>query len=159
MVRTNHKMAMLLDTAKVYDDKVIEQVCYDILSKIKQVGDCIVYDECNALDSKTNSEEEITKRYGDRTGFEIWYNEIRLSRYKNFNIGYILPFLDAIKHKMKTKYPRLYCYVIYVTETQDIDFRFHVYREEEGMWLDDNIEEETNPLLYDLDFEQVTGNG
>ena len=155
MIRMNHEMAMLLDTVKEYDDTPVQQACCDVLGKVRQVGDCVVYDECGALDGKTVSEEEITKRYGDRTGFEMWHNEIRLSRYERFNIGCVLPFLEAVKERMKALFPRQFCYIVYVTGTQDVDFRFHVYREEEGMWLDEDIEQVAEPLLYDLDPEQV----
>ena len=149
MIKMNHKMVTLLCTAKSYDNGVLQRVCIDILSKIKQIYDCIIYDENEAVNNMI-TDRDITEKYGDKTAFEMWYNEIRLSSYSKFDEGYILPFLNIIGKTLASKYSKQFCYIIYITNTQDIDFRFHIYRKEEGLWLDENIEQDPNPLLYEL---------
>ena len=149
MIKMNHKMATLLCTAKSYDNGVLQRVCIDILSKIKQIYDCVIYDENEAVNNMV-TDRDIIEKYGDKTAFEMWYNEIRLSSYNKFDEGYILPFLNIIGKTLESKYSKQFCYIIYITNTQDIDFRFHIYRKEEGLWLDEDIEQDLNPLLYEL---------
>ncbi len=84
MIKMNHKMATLLCTAKSYDNGVLQRVCIDILSKIKQIYDCVIYDENEAVNNMV-TDRDITEKYGDKTAFEMWYNEIRLSSYSKFD--------------------------------------------------------------------------
>ena len=82
--------------------------------------------------------------------FLIFYLLINSANGCKFDEGYILPFLNIIGKTLESKYSKQFCYIIYITNTQDIDFRFHIYRKEEGLWLDENIEQDPNPLLYEL---------
>ena len=135
MRRINQRMAMLLEKSVPANKELISKVCESILSKIKVAECCILYDANNDINTSfiNNVSEQIEKQ-GDRTGLEMWHNEICLSAFEGFSLSCILPFIEQ-----------------YITNTQDIYFRFHVYRKDEGMWINSDIEADANPLLYDLE--------
>ena len=81
----------------------------------------------------------------------MWHNEICLSAFEGFSLSCILPFIEQFKQRLNAVYPRPYCLIVYITNTQDIYFRFHVFRKDEGMWINSDIEADANPLLYDLE--------
>ena len=145
-------MAMLLEKSVPANKELISKVCESILSKIKVVGNCVLYDEEDVIDDKyiASLPQKIEKQ-GDRTGLEMWHNEICLSAFEGFSLSCILPFIEQFKQRLNAVYPRPYCLIVYITNTQDIYFRFHVYRKEEGMWINSDIEADANPLLYDLE--------
>ena len=147
-------MATRLENGEAYNPELISTVCEDILSKIKVAGNCILYDEHGCIDNSFIADlPQKIEKLGDNTGLEMWHNEVRLSDYSGFSIRCIIPFVEMFKQRLNTIHPRTYCFIVYVTDVQTIDFRFHVYRKDEGMWLVGDIEEENNPLLYDLDVE------
>lgn len=152
MRRINQQMTTLLEKANQHNKDLISAVCESILSKIKVVGNCVLYDEEDVIDDKyiASLPQKIEKQ-GDKTGLEMWHNEIRLSALEDFSIGCILPFIDMFKERLNAIHPRTYCFIIYVSPEQAIDFRFHVFRKDEGMWINSDIEADANPLLYDLE--------
>lgn len=145
-------MAMLLEKSVPANKELISKVCESILSKIKVVGNCVLYDEEDVIDDKyiASLPQKIEKQ-GDRTGLEMWHNEICLSAFEGFSLSCILPFIEQFKQRLNAVYPRPYCLIVYITYTQDIYFRFHVFRKDEGMWINSDIEADANPLLYDLE--------
>lgn len=152
MRRINQRMATLLEKANQHNKDLISAVCESILSKIKVVGNCVLYDEEDVIDDKyiASLPQKIEKQ-GDKTGLEMWHNEICLSAFEGFSFSCILPFIEQFKQRLNAVYPRPYCLIVYITNTQDIYFRFHVYRKDEGMWINSDIEADANPLLYDLE--------
>ena len=151
MRKINQRMAMLLEKSVPANKELISKVCESILSKIKMAECCILYDANNDINTSfiNNISEQIEKQ-GDRTRLEMWYNEICLSAFEGFSLSCILPFIEQFKQRLNAVYPRPYCLIVYITNTQDIYFRFHVYRKDEGMWINSDIEADANPLLYDL---------
>lgn len=145
-------METLLEKANQHNKELISKVCESILSKIKVAECCILYDANNDINTSfiNNISEQIEKQ-GDRTGLEMWHNEICLSAFEGFSFSCILPFIEQFKQRLNAVYPRPYCLIVYITNTQDIYFRFHVYRKDEGMWINSDIEADANPLLYDLE--------
>lgn len=145
-------MAMLLEKSIPANKELISKVCESILSKIKVAECCILYDANNDINTSfiNNISEQIEKQ-GDRTGLEMWFNEICLSAFEGFSLSCILPFIEQFKQRLNAVYPRPYCLIVYITNTQDIYFRFHVFRKDEGMWINSDIEADANPLLYDLE--------
>ena len=152
MRRINQRMAMLLEKSVPANKELISKVCESILSKIKVVGNCVLYDEEDVIDDKyiASLPQKIEKQ-GDKTGLEMWHNEICLSAFEGFSLSCILPFIEQFKQCLNAVYPRPYCLIVYITNTQDIYFRFHVFRKDEGMWINSDIEADANPLLYDLE--------
>lgn len=152
MRKINQRMAMLLEKSVPANKELISAVCESILSKIKVVGNCVLYDEEDVIDDKyiASLPQKIEKQ-GDKTGLEMWHNEICLSAFEGFSLSCILPFIEQFKQRLNAVYPRPYCLIVYITNTQDIYFRFHVYRKDEGMWINSDIEADANPLLYDLE--------
>lgn len=143
---------MLLEKSVPANKELISKVCESILSKIKVVGNCVLYDEEDVIDDKyiASLPQKIEKQ-GDKTGLEMWHNEICLSAFEGFSLSCILPFIEQFKQCLNAVYPRPYCLIVYITNTQDIYFRFHVFRKDEGMWINSDIEADANPLLYDLE--------
>jgi hypothetical protein len=151
----NDAMRKILQNIMPTKDNIhaIDNLCNEILSKIQKANDCIIYDKQNIIKEHHFDFNKQIKLLGDRTGLEMWYNEIRLDGLKTSNI---LQFLKTMKEKLNNKYVNTeFCLIIYLSEDNDIDFRFHTYRKEEGLWLNENLEKYNGPIIYDLSLAQA----
>ena len=91
---------MLLEKSVPANKELISKVCESILSKIKVAECCILYDANNDINTSfiNNISEQIEKQ-GDRTGLEMWHNEICLSAFEGFSLSCILPFIEQFKQR------------------------------------------------------------
>ena len=143
MIYTNEKMAQLLNTTSF--DRIAEQE-FDSISNIispifVDVDDCVLLKNKNE-DIKPLDMNMICKFYGDRTGFEAFYNHIHTSQYiDDDNKGPIEGFklakyiLDAWKTKLKIEFPENKFHLILSYDGKESTLRFHKYRQDEGSYL------------------------
>ena len=152
----NKKMQKILNEKNFdVDVQLIEETCLSILSKIKrlEIYDCIIYDEHNRVE-ECNLDYNLFEAYGGLSGFEMWYNEILINLYFKYDkrsLGSVINhLLECFKTAIKNKYPdKQFCVVIY-ENSDNLFLRFHVYRESEGLWIGENLEECENPTLYEV---------
>lgn len=83
--------------------------------------------------------------HGDRTGYEVACNEIRLEK-EMLSKSQIISFLIELDREFATKFSKKV--VIYIQELDDaLELRFHSLRENEKLWLSDNLNGYDNPIV------------
>ena len=84
--------------------------------------------------------------FGDWTGYEVSCNELRFSR-KLINPNVFFTLAEKLSEMLLQKYAKKV--VIYIImHDNEVELRFHVYREKEGLWLDEDLDKYNIPILY-----------
>jgi hypothetical protein len=147
----NLKMKMVLDekSQKQNSDFVVNDIVNNIVKNTIKIKDCIIFDDKGKIKEKDIDFEWVLDIYGDWTGFEVGCNEVFLS-YDLLGIEDIISMLKKLKTRLLKKYKeRKFCIIVSL-ENQNIILRFHTYRENEGMWITEDINSYDNPILYDV---------
>lgn len=123
----------------------MQDLAKEIVSNTRKIYDCLVYDkECEINETKINF-DRIMMMYGDRTGYEVSCNEIRLKKdrlLKNQFTTFLVEFDREITAKFSRKV------VIYIQEFEDsLELRFHSFREHEKLWLSENLDDYDIPIV------------
>ncbi|AUG56727.1 hypothetical protein [Acetivibrio saccincola] len=155
MINMNKKMKDILkkNALNMRNDNKIPQFCDYILSKTKIIKNCIIFDEKNDLEEKNINFEKILKFCGDWTGYEVACNEIRITDYISFKqeefymVSRILNYLKLGLSKMYCT--RKFCIIISI-DNNHVVLRFHTYRENEGLWIKEDLEGYENPIIYEV---------
>lgn len=151
----NKKMKKIIYDSDYCEDlkENILEFCKNYIFKTKMIRDCIIYDQEGDLDEGEINFERALQFHGDWTGYEASCNEIRVTDYldiKKKNMSNIFEILNYLKKELLNMYPnRNFCIIISIDES-DITVRFHTYREEEGMWISEDLESYDNPILYEI---------
>lgn len=147
MLEMNDLMKAVLsaDIDKSENFRQVDAVLREIESKTKLIKDCIIYDKSGDLDEEKINFSKIMQFVGDLTGYEVSCNELR------FDKAYISPgqfelLADRLNEMLSEKFNRKT--VIYISLPEDkIELRFHTYRENEGLWLNENLNSYDVPIL------------
>lgn len=116
-----------------------------IVSDTKIIYDCLVYDKEGEIDETRINFDRIIMMHGDRTGYEVACNEIRLEK-EMLSKSQIISFLIELDREFATKFSKKV--VIYIQELDDaLELRFHSLRENEKLWLSDNLNGYDNPIV------------
>lgn len=131
------------------DQNEILSFCRSLLESTELIQDCIIYNPNKSYSVDTVNIDFLKKTYGDLTGFEMYCNEIVVDG--NFFESRTICFLiDTLRNLFETKFPNKRI-VIILTNNDICQLRFHTYREEEGLWLDENIDNyKDEAVVYDL---------
>ncbi len=145
IIRTNSKMTNLLSDIKT--DEIQNELITlmdHIVSNIRLIKDCTIYDTDNIVDEDVNL-EVILKLVGDLTGYEMGCNEFRFETNGTESFLSIATyFLNQLKRKF---YERKF--VVYVFVENTVFFlRFHTFRENEGIWVNNDLEQYENAVMY-----------
>lgn len=159
MIKTNKNMKNLLKEMKKEE---LVKINPDKLSKImipnfKEVYDCIIIDMNNEIKEENINFKRILSMFGDRTGYEASCNEIRINDYIDYSdefaviqLGQII--MDIWKYKLKTEYPKYrFCIILSFNEGY-VTLRCHVVRENESLWLKDNLDEYEDDAIIVQEF-------
>lgn len=108
--------------------------------------DCVIYDEDGINEDDINL-DRIMKFVFDLTGYEIGCNEFRVEKNDIKDNQYQKIAINLLE-MLETKYKNRK-FAVYVCVNDDyIEIRFHTYRQEDGLWLDKNLNEYNVPVLY-----------
>ena len=147
MLKMNQKMQKILKQKGGMNKKTIVAICEDIVSQVKCINDCVLYDENGNLEQKKINWSIVLKVNKDFTGYEVSHNEILLPN-ELFNES-LLIFLDEIKFQLLKKFPnRKFCIIL--SDSDRAVLRFHTYRPQEGLWLSQDLEKYKAPILFDV---------
>lgn len=124
----------------------VEEIMQSIVSRVKLIRDCIIYDEYGDLKEENINFKRVLQVVGDRTGYEVSCSEIRLSKERipkeqllHFAYG-IRNILSQIVGDGKV--------VVYISLLEDdVELRFHRYRKNEKSWLVDELNEYSIPIM------------
>lgn len=127
-------------------DNNTNMILEDILKKTRKIKESIIYDE-EKIDESAIDFKRVFKFVDDWTGYEISCNEIRIEKVMLSTNQYVT-FANTLGEMLKNKYKER-DFVVYICLNDDyIEIRFHVYRENEGLWLNGNLNMYNNPILY-----------
>lgn len=152
MINMNEMMKNIIKEKKGGDYNIeLDNIINKIVDNTKIIKECIIYDEEGRIKEGKINFDRILKFVGDLTGYEVSCNEFR------FNREIIIPtqfcvFADKLSNRMLKKYPGKK-FVIYIILDEDIELRFHTYRESERLWLDENLNQYDTPILNLISFD------
>lgn len=127
-------------------DNKFNAILDNILKKTRRIQESVIYDE-DEIDESTINFERVFKFVGDWTGYEISCNEIRIENIMLSPNQYVT-FANMLQKMLKNKYKDK-DFVVYICLNDDyIEIRFHIYRENEGFWLNENLNMYNSPILY-----------
>lgn len=125
--------------------------------KIKSINGCLFIDNNEKIKPDKLNFKEMLKLYGDKTGCEASYNEIRVNDFVHGNtnsfadilsMGFFV--LDIWGLKLKYNFPdSSFCLIMSVDEEYVI-LRFHKVRGNEISWLADDIEGYKEPVAFNI---------
>lgn len=101
--------------------------------------------------STHNGRADASEVY-DRVGFEACYNEILINRLfpkKNVTSALAVLFHSMFITRLAQEYPYKFCAVL-SEDNGRWTFRFHIVREGEPLWISEDIEKFSQPVLYDI---------
>ncbi len=148
MVKMNDMMNAILKDEKGEESSLqLDSILTEIVSKTKKIKNCIVYDKDGTLEEEKINFGRILQFVGDWTGYEVSCNELRFERNSilQSQFGVLASRLgDMLSQKFNGKE-----IVVYISLCDnEIELRFHTYREEEGLWLDKDLNKYDMPILY-----------
>lgn len=146
MINMNDRMKKILKRKEKQAAYLeINGIVTEIVNKTKTIKDCIIYDEDGMLEEDRINFNNILKMFGDWTGYEVSCNEIRFSQ-KLINASGFLILADKLSCSLAQKYAKNI--VVYIMMYSDeIELRFHTYREGDKLWLDEDLNKYNIPIL------------
>lgn len=147
MVYMNEMMELILKGEENQEcDSQIDEIIYEIIDKSKIIRNCIIYDKDGTLKEDNINLSKIIYFFGDWTGYEVSCNELIFERQKILP-NYFLSLANKLSYLLSQKYVGKKI-VIYISLSDDeIELRFHTYREDEGLWLDEDLNKYDKPIL------------
>ena len=147
MIKMNTMMKIILDEGEQQECTIqVDDVLKKIVDKTKIIKNCIVYDEDGALEEEKINFDRIIHFVGDKTGYEVSCNELRFSRQKIHPCQF--PVLARKLSDMLFQKYNPQKIVVYISLYDDeFELRFHTYREDEKLWLDEDLNKYDKPIL------------
>lgn len=124
-----------------------EMISKQVIKKTRLIRNCVIFDENGTLNEERMNFDRILKIVG--AGYEVSSNELRFSE-GEIPRNQILYFVDCLNLELSRKYGERKFGIIISLYDGSIDLRFHTYREEEGLWLDNNLDKYDAPILYSV---------
>lgn len=148
MVKMNDKMNTILKNQKEKETHAqLDAILESIVDRTKKIRDCILYDSDGSLEEEKINFTRILQFVGDWTGYEASCNELRFERKSIPQSQFLLlasRLSDMLTHKFNGRKM-----VVYVSLYDDeIELRFHTYRKNEGLWLNEDLNKYDIPILY-----------
>lgn len=147
MIRMNEIMKLILEGEENQECNLhIDKILYEIIDKTKMIKDCIIYDKDGTLKEDNINFNRVIDFFGDWTGYEVSCNELILER-QEIPPKYFSTLANRLSCLLSQKYD-VKRIVVYISLCDDeIELRFHTYREDEKLWLDEDLNKYDIPIL------------
>lgn len=126
----------------------IHQYIDDTMERIVYQNNCIL------ISSELVIHEDLIKRnYENLTNYEAVVNQINLNKVfetDNLSAKFALRFFKSFKKRLKIKFADLPFGASLVLENSNWVFRFHINRNNQGIWAEENIKNVDMPLIFEL---------
>lgn len=147
MIKMNEMMKIVLDKKENKECNLqIDAILDEIVCKTKKIKDCVIYDKDGTLEEEKINFNRIIQFVGDRTGYEASCNELRFERHKIFPCQF-LALANELSHMLSEKYNGKKIVVYISLYEDDLEVRFHTYRKNERLWLDEDLNKYDRPIL------------
>ena len=130
--------AILKDEKELEFSLQLDSILTEIVSKTKKIKDCIIYDKDRTLEEEKITFDKILQFVGDWTGYEVSCNELRFER-NNISQGQFRVLASRLGDMLSQKFNGKEIVVYILLCDNEIELRFHTYRENEGLWLDKDL--------------------
>ena len=147
MINTNWMMSQILLKEGEKQGLQAKMISKEVIKKTRLIRNCVIFDENGTLNEERMNFDRILKIVG--AGYEVSSNELRFSK-GEIPRNQILYFVDCLNLELSRKYRERKFGIIISLYDGSIDLRFHTYREEEGLWLDNNLDKYDVPILYSV---------
>lgn len=147
MINTNWMMSQILLKEGEKQGLQAKMISKEVIKKTRLIRNCVIFDENGTLNEERMNFDRILKIVG--AGYEVSSNELRFSK-GEIPRNQILYFVDCLNLELSRKYGERKFGIIISLYDGSIDLRFHTYREEEGLWLDNNLDKYDVPILYSV---------
>ena len=147
MINTNWMMSQILLKEGEKKGLQAEMISKQVIKKTRLIRNCVIFDKNGTLNEERMNFDRILKIVG--AGYEVSSNELRFSE-GEIPRNQILYFVDCLNLELSRKYGERKFGIIISLYDGSIDLRFHTYREEEGLWLDNNLDKYDVPILYSV---------
>lgn len=157
----NKNMKSLLEKVKIEKEGLIKinpgKLSTIMLPRFKEVYDCIIIDMNNEIKEENINFKRILSMFGDRTGYEVSCNEIRINDYIDYSDEFAVIqlaeiIMDTWKYKLKSEFPKYrFCIILSFSEGY-ATLRCHAVRENEGSWLKGDIDEYKDSAIIVQEF-------
>lgn len=148
MVKMNDMMNVILKNQKEKEIcSQLDTILENIVNRTKKIKDCILYDSDGTLKEEKINFERILQFVGDWTGYEASCNELRFER-KSIPQSQFLILASRLSDMLNQKFNGRKIVVYISLYGDEIELRFHTYRENEGLWLDKDLNKYDVPILY-----------
>lgn len=148
MRRCNILMEALLKDSK---NAVTPEYKAKIRQCIDRLSEDIAYED-GCLFMKTHNGQAVLNACSDKAEFEAWHNEILInSEFPEGKItaAFALEFFERFCDRLKALCPEKKCSVMSEDEGY-WTFRFHIVRKGEPLWISEDIESFSQPVLYEI---------
>ena len=147
MINTNWMMSQILLKEGEKQGLQAKMISKEVIKKTRLIRNCVIFDENGTLNEERMNFDRILKIVG--AGYEVSSNELRFSK-GEIPRNQILYFVDCLNLELSRKYGERKFGIIISLYDGSVDLRFHTYREEEGLWLDNNLDKYDVPILYSV---------
>lgn len=146
MLKVNRAMEQLIYSQTFANNHCEYNSIIDrITHNTKTIKESIVYDT-EGIDESLVDFKRIFKYVDDWTGYEIMCNEI-LFQSSVLPASQYIVFAKKLQDSLQSKFSGKR-FAIYLCAKNDfIELRFHTYRKNEGLWLNDDLNEYDDPVL------------
>lgn len=144
--KMNKKNDILTET----DIAIIDTFASVVISKLHVINDCILI-RLPTFDVTDNN--KIKKFVTDETGLEACQNEINLNIEMSMDlisVDVALCFFNTFNRKLKEKYNCVFCSILSIDDNEGWIFRFHRIRENKAIWISNDLDAYSNPVLYEV---------
>ncbi len=138
---------ILKDENVVESGLELDSILTEIVSKTKKIKDCIIYDKDGTLEEEKINFDRILQFVGDWTGYEVSCNELRYER-TSISQNQFGVLVSRLGDMLSRKFNGTEIVVYISLYDNEIELRFHTYREDEGLWLDKDLNKYDVPILY-----------
>ena len=125
----------------------IDNILREIVSKTKIIRNCVIYDKDKTLEEKQINFNKIIQFFGDWTGYEVSCNELIFER-NSIHSNQFLVLASRLSNMLSQKFNGKEIVVYILLSEKEIELRFHTYRENENLWLDEDLNKYDVPILY-----------
>lgn len=143
----NDMMNAILRDEKVEESSLqLDAMLTEIVSKTKEIKDCIIYDKDGTLEAEKINFKRIIQFVGDWTGYEVSCNELRFER-KSIPQSQFEVLASRLGDMLSQKFNGKEIVVYISLCDNEIELRFHTHREDERLWLDKDLNKYDMPIL------------
>lgn len=144
----NDMMSAILKNQKEKEiSSQLDTILESIVNRTTKIRDCILYDGDGTLEEEKINFERILQFVGDWTGYEASCNELRFDR-RSIPQSQFLILASRLSNMLNKKFNGRKIVVYISLYSDEIELRFHTYRENEGLWLDKDLNKYDVPILY-----------